>query len=61
MKNNEPRVAILTENGFEQSELTSPKGALEKEGIKVEIISPERDKVKAWDKKNWALNFVRSA
>jgi protease I len=57
MKNNEPRVAILTENGFEQVELTSPKEALEKEGIKVEIISPEKGKVKAWDKKNWGIEL----
>ena len=41
------RVAILTENGFEESELTSPKKAMEDAGIKVDIISPQREKVKA--------------
>jgi len=50
------RVAILTENGFEQVELTSPKEALEKEGVKVEILSPQKDKVKAWDKKDWGID-----
>jgi protease I len=29
------KVAILTENGFEESELTSPKAAMEKAGIHV--------------------------
>lgn len=41
------RIAILTENGFEQIELTSPKEALEAAGAKVEVISPQKDKVKA--------------
>ncbi len=39
-------VAILTENGFEEVELTSPKEALEKAGAKVHIISPQKEKVR---------------
>ena len=35
------KVAILTENGFEQSELTSPKEAMEKAGVTVDIVSPQ--------------------
>jgi protease I len=49
------KVAILTENGFEQSELTSPKQALENAGVHVEVISPQRDKVKAWNEGNWGI------
>ena len=43
------KVAILTENGFEQSELTSPKEAMEKAGVTVDIVSPQEKEVKAWD------------
>jgi protease I len=55
--NNSRRVAILTENGFEQSELVSPKEALEKAGHQVEIVSPQREKVKAWDKDHWGIEL----
>lgn len=50
------RVAILTENGFEQSELVSPKEALEKAGHHCEIVSPQKGKVKAWDKDKWGID-----
>ena len=49
------RVAILTENGFEEVELTSPKKALESAGAKVDIISPQKDKVRAWDRDHWSI------
>jgi protease I len=37
----EKKVAVLTEEGFEQVELTSPKEALEAAGATVHVISPE--------------------
>lgn len=49
------KVAILTENGFEESELTSPKKALEEAGAIVEVISPQKGKVKAWDHDHWSI------
>lgn len=49
------KVAILTENGFEQSELTSPKAAMEKEGVTVHIVSPQEKEVKAWDEGDWGI------
>ncbi|WP_179415073.1 type 1 glutamine amidotransferase domain-containing protein [Mucilaginibacter sp. E4BP6] len=49
------RVAILTEEGFEQVELTSPKAALKDAGAIVHIISPKSGKIKAWDKTNWGI------
>ena len=49
------RIAILTENGFEESELTSPKKALEQAGAEVHIVSPQKDKVKAWDHDKWSI------
>src|SRR5579862_2352988 len=51
------KVAILTEEGFEQVELTSPKQALEAAGAKVDVISPKIGKIKAWDKTNWGIEI----
>lgn len=49
------KVAILTENGFEEVELTSPKKALEDAGAEVEIVSPQKEKVKAWSHDHWSI------
>lgn len=51
------RVAILTENGFEQIELTSPKEALENAGHEVHIVSPQKEKVKGWDHDHWGIEL----
>ena len=47
------KVAILATNGFEESELTSPKAALEKAGATTEVISMESGSIKGWDNGNW--------
>ena len=49
------KVVILTEEGFEQVELTSPKEALENAGATVHVVSPKSGKIKAWDKTNWGI------
>jgi len=49
------KVAILTEEGFEQVELTSPKEALEAAGATVDIISPKSGKIKAWNHTDWGI------
>lgn len=51
-------IAIITEKGFEEVELTSPKEALEKEGAKVDIVSPQKEKVKSWDSTDWGKYFT---
>lgn len=51
------RVAILTDNGFEEVELTSPKKALEEAGAEVKIVSPQKEKVKAWDHDHWSIDL----
>jgi protease I len=51
------KVAILTENGFEEVELTSPMNALEQAGATVHVISPQKDKVKAWDHDHWSIEI----
>lgn len=50
------KVAILTENGFEEVELTSPKKALEDAGIQVDIVSAQKEKVKGWDTDHWSID-----
>src|SRR5690242_20543628 len=50
-------VAILTENGFEEIELTSPKKALEDAGATVKIVSPQKEKVKAWLHDRWSIEL----
>jgi len=51
------KVAILTESGFEEVELTSPKKALEDAGAEVEIVSPQKEKVKAWAHGHWSIEL----
>ncbi len=52
------KVAILTEEGFEQIELTSPQEALKAAGATVHVISPEGGEIKAWDKTNWGITVT---
>lgn len=51
------KVAILTETGFEEVELTSPKKALEDAGALVEIVSPQKDKVRGWNHDHWTIEL----
>ena len=51
------KIAMLTDNGFEEVELTSPKKALEQEGAKVQIVSPQKGKVKAWNHDKWSIEL----
>ena len=48
------KIAILATNGFEESELFEPKKALEDAGAKVDLISPEEGKLKAWNHGEWS-------
>lgn len=49
------RVAILTENGFEESELISPMQALKAAGAEVDIVSPREGNVRGWNDGNWSI------
>jgi len=50
-------IAILTENGFEEVELTSPKQALEDAGATVHVVSPQKEKVKGWNHDHWGIEL----
>jgi protease I len=51
------KVAFLVTDGFEQVELTEPKKSLEEAGAQTFIVSPQKDKVKGWQKTNWGDDF----
>lgn len=51
------RVAILATNGFEESELQSPKEYLEQQGWTAEIVSPESGSIKSWANGNWGKEY----
>lgn len=51
------RVAILTEEGFEQSELFQPREALKQAGAQVFVVSPRSGSIKAWNKTDWGQDI----
>ncbi len=50
-------VAILATNGFEESELSEPKKALEDAGADVHIVSLESGEIKGWKDGNWSNSY----
>ena len=51
------RVAILVCDGFEESEMTKPRQALQKAGALVDLITPKAVKVKGWRNGKWTKAF----
>lgn len=47
------RVLIVATNGFEQSELTGPRDALNQAGIETVIASPESGEIRGWQHTDW--------
>lgn len=47
------KVAILATDGFEQSELVSPKEALTDSGATVHVLSLQKGSIKGWDEDDW--------
>lgn len=52
------RVAVLVDNGFEQSELVEPRKALQQAGARADIVSPQSGKVRGWQHANWGEEFA---
>ena len=48
------RVAIVATDGFEESELTEPRRALQEAGASTVIIAPHAGAIRAWKSGNWA-------
>ncbi|WP_299670512.1 type 1 glutamine amidotransferase domain-containing protein [uncultured Polaribacter sp.] len=55
---NRKTVAILATNGFEESELSEPKKALEKAGADVHIVSLESGEIKSWNDGDWGKTYT---
>jgi len=51
------RIAILATNGFEESELKSPKEYLEQQGWTADIVSLKSGTIKGWKDGNWSNEF----
>jgi protease I len=51
------RVAILVAEGFEEVEMTNPREALEEAGAQTVLVSPERDKVQAFNHHDKAATY----
>lgn len=51
------RVAILVARGVEQVELTEPRRALEDAGATTHVVSPEEERVRAWNRTDWGEEF----
>lgn len=52
------RIAILTEDGFEEVELTGPEAALREEGAVIDIISSKTGEVKGWNHTDWGKSVT---
>ena len=47
------KIAILATDGFEQSELTEPRKALDQAGATTVVIAPKDGEIKGWNHKDW--------
>jgi protease I len=47
------KVALLVTHGFQQSELTEPKKALEEQGAQTFIVSPSAGEMRGWKHTDW--------
>ncbi|MEQ8625599.1 MAG: type 1 glutamine amidotransferase domain-containing protein [Vicingaceae bacterium] len=55
MNNSErKKVAILATDGYEESELMSPKEAMENAGIETHVVSLKHGEIKGWNDGNWS-------
>ncbi len=50
--------AILAVDGFEESELFSPKEALENVGVQTHVVSLKLGKIKGWKDNNWGKSVA---
>ena len=51
------KIAILSAEGFEQSELFKPRDALLQAGATVHVVSPQSGEIKAWDEDDWGKSI----
>jgi protease I len=49
----EAKIAILSTNGFEQSELEVPLARLREHGAEVHVVTPDGEAIRGWDDTDW--------
>lgn len=47
------KILIMATDGFEQSELTEPRKALEEAGAETEVVAPKEGKIRGWKSQDW--------
>ena len=47
------KIAILATDGFEQSELTEPRKALDRAGARTVVIAPKSGSIQGWNHTDW--------
>lgn len=52
-KISDARIAILSTDGFEQSELEVPLKKLKALGAAVDVVTPDGDDIRGWDTRDW--------
>ena len=51
------KVAVLATDGFEQSEMTQPRQALDQAGAKTVLVSLKPGEIRGWSGKDWGERF----
>lgn len=51
-------IAVLSESGFEEVELTEPVKRLKEEGATVHVISSKSGNIKAWNHDHWSIEVA---
>jgi protease I len=51
------RVAILIDDGFEEVEMVAPRKALDQAGAETSIVSPQDQRVRAWNMTKWSSRY----
>lgn len=54
---NGKRVAILAADGFEEAELSSPRAALQGQGVETHVITPDGKGIRAWAETDWGETY----
>lgn len=52
------KVAILSEQGFEQSELEEPRRALNDAGAETRVVSPRESTIRGWNHRDWGSHVT---
>jgi protease I len=52
------RVAVLAAEGSEEADVLGPAKALRGVGVSIDVVAPEADEVRAWNKQGWGAQLA---